>query len=471
VIIVRYDPSTMESLEALVDELAAAIGRGTHRDPVPELPEAVRERLARAPADLAAYLIRAVDAAELPRPDDEALGRKIGLLGGLGDPAGLDPLLGLVLRVGYAEGDLDGPNEIVPRAIWRAVAGLVAGRVADAIAFCERHRAHPRVDRLVFLLVDSNVVHDQLFDVIVENLPRHRERMVEALGLYGDLRAVPHLLASLSSIDRTVPKWEDTVRAARNALGELGAHGQMTDEHRELEAEANRLIDEKMEARYRRWDEEDRVQRDLVEARAEAACSTTAADRLRELAAHPDDLVRGTVARFAAQVELLETLATDPAASVRAATANNPHTPRPTMDRLIADPDDEVRAVVALSQMALPSDLAQLAGDPTSRVRRAVAVKAALLEDAPIDLVLRLAADPDADVRRELVTDNAPRWLLKRLAKDPDFTVRRAATEALAPDRPRVVHTAPPRPVPIRPHQLADGEVVFGASAPERDDP
>jgi hypothetical protein len=43
-VIVRYDPSTMKSLEALVEELSTAIGRGSRLDRVPELPPAGRDR-------------------------------------------------------------------------------------------------------------------------------------------------------------------------------------------------------------------------------------------------------------------------------------------------------------------------------------------------------------------------------------------------------------------------------------------
>jgi hypothetical protein len=454
---VRYDPPTMDSLEALVEELSTAIGRGSRLDRVPELPPAVRERLAAAPAGLVEHLIEHIDSVEAPSINDEDLARRVELLGGLGNAAGLVPLLRLAMRL--CDSDPDNFCEATWIALCRATEELLPGHIDDAIEFCARHRAHN--GRALLLLVDCDVVDDRLLKLLIDTLPRSPAMTSMALGLYEDVRAIPHIAAGLAGLDRTAPEWEMDARYIVSVLRSLGA--ELSDDQLAIEAEAERILDDKRAQAQRRYDEEHREERELQKARADARRPDLAPDRLRELAVHPDWEVRWQVARQVVDPEVLTVLAEDASARIRVVVAWNPYAPRLVLERLLADPAPEVRGAVASNPQVRVTDLERLARDPDAQVRGSVACQITLPHHpgVPVELALRLSTDPDATVRRQLLLGDTPPWLVERLAKDPDPELRRAAAKRLAPERRSAVEG-----VLIRPHQLADGEVVFEAVSP-----
>jgi hypothetical protein len=104
-------------------------------------------------------------------------------------------------------------------------------------------------------------------------------------------------------------------------------------------------------------------------------------------------------------------LAADEAAPVRLAVAANPHAPRLADAVLARDPVAEIRASLARKLAIHAAELAgmgwarlrQLAADTSPEVRLAVADTLADLPDAPHDLVLALARDPEPAVSEPLI--------------------------------------------------------------------
>ncbi len=117
--------------------------------------------------------------------------------------------------------------------------------------------------------------------------------------------------------------------------------------------------------------------------------------------------------------DLLNSLASDKAVTVRAAVALNPVTPASTQRTLADDPDPRVRALVArrlatiVGETRLPpgpapnpyviETLTHLVEDAAVRVRAAIADALAELPDAPRELVLRLAHDAAMPVSEPIV--------------------------------------------------------------------
>ena len=117
--------------------------------------------------------------------------------------------------------------------------------------------------------------------------------------------------------------------------------------------------------------------------------------------------------------ELLNSLATDPAITVRAAVALNPATPAAAHRLLAEDEDPRVRALIARRLATIVGEtrllpgpapspctveaLTHLVEDATVRVRAAIADVLAELPDAPRELVLRLAHDAAVPVSEPIV--------------------------------------------------------------------
>jgi hypothetical protein len=116
-------------------------------------------------------------------------------------------------------------------------------------------------------------------------------------------------------------------------------------------------------------------------------------------------------ARPDAREGALVLLAADEAAPVRLAVADNPHAPRLADAILARDPVAAIRARLARKLAAHAADMAgmgwaglrRLAEDSAPQVRHAVADTLADLPDAPHDLVLALARDPEAGVSEPLI--------------------------------------------------------------------
>lgn len=85
--------------------------------------------------------------------------------------------------------------------------------------------------------------------------------------------------------------------------------------------------------------------------------------------------------------------------------AQNRTVPLEILERLAADPDGDVRVRVAMKRKLTPELFSLLAGDPLGAVRRAVAFNAS----APDDVLRRLAGDPEPSV-----SDGARRQLAQR---------------------------------------------------------
>lgn len=104
-------------------------------------------------------------------------------------------------------------------------------------------------------------------------------------------------------------------------------------------------------------------------------------------------------------------LAADEAMPVRLAVAANPHAPSLADAILARDPVAEIRARLARKLALQAAEMAgmgwarlrQLAGDASPQVRHAVADTLTDLPDAPHDLVLALARDPEASVSEPLI--------------------------------------------------------------------
>ena len=174
---------------------------------------------------------------------------------------------------------------------------------------------------------------------------------------------------------------------------------------------------------------------------------------LRDLTSHSDPAVRATVAGSRrAPARVLEALAPSLDADVRAAVAANPNTPQVLLERAAADPHRSVRAAAASNPNTPRVLLERLAADPVAMVRRAAAanpaaapgVLRALCDDADIGVAVAAAQNPGTErgsmapvvvrlahhsswwaraVAAEL--PDTPTELLARLAADTDRDVRR----------------------------------------------
>ncbi|WP_431304449.1 DUF2336 domain-containing protein [Sediminicoccus sp. BL-A-41-H5] len=115
-------------------------------------------------------------------------------------------------------------------------------------------------------------------------------------------------------------------------------------------------------------------------------------------------------------------LAADEALPVRLAVAANPHAPRLADALLARDPVAEIRASLARKLALHATELAELgwarlrrlARDESPQVRHAVADTLTDLPDAPHDLVLTLARDPEPGVSEPLIR-------LSRVLTEPDL--------------------------------------------------
>lgn len=159
-----------------------------------------------------------------------------------------------------------------------------------------------------------------------------------------------------------------------------------------------------------------------------AANSSLPAPVRARLAEHPDEWVRAAVAARAADDPpgLLDRLTQDPDACVRQLLAMNKHLTPAQRGRLAADPDPQVRSEVVQRWTDAPEPVRRaVLTDPDPGVRRC-AVRA---YTPPADLLPALLADPAT--RAPAVRYAGP---LPELATDPDRHVR----EALAhhPDLP-----------------------------------
>lgn len=103
--------------------------------------------------------------------------------------------------------------------------------------------------------------------------------------------------------------------------------------------------------------------------------------RLRLLARHENPKIRESVASsYHAPADVVEALANDPDAGVRAWLARNETTPCDVLRQLAHDESETVRGWVAVN-FYVPADvMAELADDPSPVVRNLVAWKAALAE-------------------------------------------------------------------------------------------
>ncbi len=147
-------------------------------------------------------------------------------------------------------------------------------------------------------------------------------------------------------------------------------------------------------------------------------------------------------ARADAREMALLLLAGDEATPVRLAVASNPHAPSLADAVLARDPVAEIRARLARKLAIHAAEmvgmgwarLRQLAGDASAQVRHAVADTLTDLPDAPHDLVLALARDPEPGVSEPLIrlsrvlTD----WdLLQLVWQPPGLEVRQSVARRL----------------------------------------
>jgi len=119
-------------------------------------------------------------------------------------------------------------------------------------------------------------------------------------------------------------------------------------------------------------------------------------------------------------------------AGVRLAIARKKNLPLDLLDKLAGDPDVSVRGAIAYRQ-DLPEQIkAKLVEDPAASVRRLLAHRYVSLssEVFPASLVIRLARDPDAGVRQLIVQrSDLPPDLFAELARDPVSIVRNTARD------------------------------------------
>ena len=183
----------------------------------------------------------------------------------------------------------------------------------------------------------------------------------------------------------------------------------------------------------------------------EAEEASTDPERLAELAASEETLVRGGVARNpSTPLAVLTRLADDPEVWVCLGLAGNPSTPEEILTRLSEDSYSKVRQVVAGNPSTPVEVLARLAEDPDHGVRMQIyhpapgssqlAALAAIGNgkvrsgvaasfEAPVEVLSGLATDQEASVR-ENVAGNilAPTGVVAELASnDPCFPVRKRA--------------------------------------------
>jgi len=143
-------------------------------------------------------------------------------------------------------------------------------------------------------------------------------------------------------------------------------------------------------------------------------------EQARSLLDHPDAAVRRDLAaRTDLEPEILFYLARDPDVSVRRIIANNPHTPEQASVLLAKDDDEEVRCDLAERVGRIVPDLTPdekskawravhqalilLARDQLPRVRRVLSYALHTLPDAPHDIILTLACDPDVSVANPIL--------------------------------------------------------------------
>ncbi|WP_060180848.1 hypothetical protein [Streptomyces sp. IMTB 1903] len=166
-----------------------------------------------------------------------------------------------------------------------------------------------------------------------------------------------------------------------------------------------------------------------------AAQPATPAERLAELAAHPEESVRRVVAVHRATPKAaIRTLARDGSTAVRRALAGREKLPRKVAGALVTDASGEVRLALVRRVDARPEHLRALAADPDARVRRVVA---ALGHAGDADLT-----DPDPGVRRTAVHKrSAPELiaLLDALAQDPDTRIRELVAQQYRNHTPAVL--------------------------------
>ncbi|MFE6906652.1 variant leucine-rich repeat-containing protein [Streptomyces erythrochromogenes] len=169
--------------------------------------------------------------------------------------------------------------------------------------------------------------------------------------------------------------------------------------------------------------------------RALAAHPATSAERLAELAAHPEESVRQVVAVHRATPKAaVKALARDGSTAVRRALAGREKLPRKVAGSLVADSSGEVRLALVRRVGARPEHLRALAADPDARIRRVVA---ALGHAGDADLT-----DPDPAVRRTAVHKrSAPELVpvLDALAHDPDARVRELVAQQYRNRTPAVL--------------------------------
>lgn len=147
-------------------------------------------------------------------------------------------------------------------------------------------------------------------------------------------------------------------------------------------------------------------------------------------------------ARADAREEVLLLLAADKAAQVRLAVAANPRAPSHADALLARDPVASIRARLA-HKLALHAaemtglgwaELRHLAQDQAAQVRQAVADTLADLPDAPHDLVLELARDPEPSVSEPLIRLSrvlTEADLLQLVRQPPDPETRQAVARRL----------------------------------------
>jgi len=138
-------------------------------------------------------------------------------------------------------------------------------------------------------------------------------------------------------------------------------------------------------------------------------------EQARDLLDHPEVTVRCDLAsRVDLEPEILFYLARDPDPTVRRAIAQNPHTPEQAAVMLAKDADDDVRCELAdrvgrivpgltadeksKAWRAVHQALILLARDQLPRVREALSLALHTLPDAPHDIILTLARDPESSV-------------------------------------------------------------------------
>jgi hypothetical protein len=107
--------------------------------------------------------------------------------------------------------------------------------------------------------------------------------------------------------------------------------------------------------------------------------------RLRLLARHANPKIRESVASsYHAPADVVEALANDPDAGVRAWLARNETTPCDVLRQLARDESETVRGWVAVNFFVPADVMTELADDPSPVVRNLVAWKASLAESEPL---------------------------------------------------------------------------------------